>query len=180
MCKIKPASFFSLHSMLDWNHPKSITIKPFMLVQPDLLVVCEPAKLDDHGCIGAPDWIIEIISPSTASHDRQVTPWKFLIPNSRNIAASLFFSALCFGSPMFRFRSLLHGKHHFAVRRLLCQCVLQLFCGVGAGYPHRGIHQPRPHRYGRTRLCLSLRIQCGGRNAGRKRAAADSGYGLCG
>ena len=55
-------------------------------------MVCEPAKLDDHGCIGAPDWIIEIISPSTASHDRQVTPWKFLIPNFRNIAASLFFS----------------------------------------------------------------------------------------
>jgi Uma2 family endonuclease len=44
----------------------------FNIVQPDLLVVCDPAKLDTHGCIGAPDWIIEIISPSTASKDHIV------------------------------------------------------------------------------------------------------------
>ena len=44
----------------------------FHVVQPDLLVVCDPSKLDDHGCLGAPDWIIEIISPSTASHDHIV------------------------------------------------------------------------------------------------------------
>ncbi len=41
----------------------------FNVVQPDLLVVCDHSKLDDHGCLGAPDWIIEIISPSTASKD---------------------------------------------------------------------------------------------------------------
>lgn len=46
--------------------------KAYHVVQPDLLVVCEPTKLDDHGCIGAPDWIIEIISPFTASHDHIV------------------------------------------------------------------------------------------------------------
>ena len=39
------------------------------VVQPDLLVVCDKAKLDDAGCIGAPDWIIEILSPSTAVKD---------------------------------------------------------------------------------------------------------------
>jgi len=44
----------------------------FHVVQPDIVVVCDPSKLDDHGCIGAPDWIIEIISPSTASHDHIV------------------------------------------------------------------------------------------------------------
>ncbi len=44
----------------------------FYVVQPDLVVVCDPSKLDDHGCIGVPDWIIEIISPSTASHDHIV------------------------------------------------------------------------------------------------------------
>ena len=32
-------------------------------------MVCHPSVLDEHGCIGAPDWIIEIISPSTASKD---------------------------------------------------------------------------------------------------------------
>lgn len=45
----------------------------FNVFQPDLLVVCDPAKLmNNHGCIGAPDWIVEIISPSTASRDHIV------------------------------------------------------------------------------------------------------------
>lgn len=39
------------------------------VVQPDLVVVCDSLKLDDKGCRGAPDWIIEIISPSTAARD---------------------------------------------------------------------------------------------------------------
>ena len=39
------------------------------VAQPDLLVVCDKSKLDDAGCIGAPDWIIEILSPSTAVKD---------------------------------------------------------------------------------------------------------------
>jgi len=39
------------------------------VVQPDIVVVCDPAKLDDRGCQGAPDWVVEIISPSTASRD---------------------------------------------------------------------------------------------------------------
>ncbi len=34
----------------------------FTVVQPDLCVICDPAKLDDAGCIGAPDWVIEILS----------------------------------------------------------------------------------------------------------------------
>ena len=40
------------------------------VVQPDLLVVCDPAKLDERGCRGAPDWVVEVLSPSTASHDQ--------------------------------------------------------------------------------------------------------------
>jgi len=39
------------------------------VVQPDLLVVCDKSKLDESGCKGAPDWIIEILSPSTAVKD---------------------------------------------------------------------------------------------------------------
>ena len=39
------------------------------VVQPDLSVVCDPGKLDEHGCRGAPDWIVEVLSPATASHD---------------------------------------------------------------------------------------------------------------
>jgi Uma2 family endonuclease len=42
------------------------------VLQPDLLVVCDPAKLDDAGCRGAPDWVVEIASPSTVSRDRVI------------------------------------------------------------------------------------------------------------
>lgn len=33
------------------------------VVQPDVCVICDPKKLDDRGCIGAPDIVIEILSP---------------------------------------------------------------------------------------------------------------------
>ncbi|MBN2700605.1 MAG: Uma2 family endonuclease [Methylothermaceae bacterium] len=39
------------------------------VVQPDLSVVCNPAKLDERGCRGAPDWVVEVLSPATAGHD---------------------------------------------------------------------------------------------------------------
>jgi len=39
------------------------------VVQPDILVVCDEKKLDDKGCRGAPDLVIEILSPTTASRD---------------------------------------------------------------------------------------------------------------
>jgi Uma2 family endonuclease len=40
------------------------------VVQPDLLVVCDKSKLDDKGCNGAPDLVIEILSPSSSAHDK--------------------------------------------------------------------------------------------------------------
>ncbi len=39
------------------------------VVQPDIVVVCDKSKLDDRGCIGAPDLVIEILSPATAAKD---------------------------------------------------------------------------------------------------------------
>ena len=39
------------------------------VVQPDICVVCDRAKLDDRGCLGAPDWIVEIISPGNTARD---------------------------------------------------------------------------------------------------------------
>jgi Uma2 family endonuclease len=40
------------------------------VLEPDILVVCDPAKLDKRGCNGAPDFVIEIFSPSTAKYDK--------------------------------------------------------------------------------------------------------------
>lgn len=42
------------------------------VVQPDLLVVCDPSKLDERGMRGAPDWVVEVLSPATAVHDQTV------------------------------------------------------------------------------------------------------------
>ncbi|MFV0401265.1 MAG: Uma2 family endonuclease [Oscillospiraceae bacterium] len=42
------------------------------VVQPDLSVICDSAKIDDKGCKGAPDFVVEILSPSTARRDRMV------------------------------------------------------------------------------------------------------------
>lgn len=39
------------------------------IVEPDISVICDRGKLTDQGCTGAPDWIIEIVSPSNSSHD---------------------------------------------------------------------------------------------------------------
>jgi Uma2 family endonuclease len=39
------------------------------VVQPDICVVCDPSKIDKRGCIGAPDLIVEVLSPSTAKID---------------------------------------------------------------------------------------------------------------
>ena len=39
------------------------------IVEPDISVICDPGKLTDRGCTGAPDWIIEIISPGNPGHD---------------------------------------------------------------------------------------------------------------
>lgn len=42
------------------------------VVQPDIVVVCDPTKIQERGCFGAPDFIIEILSPSTAKKDIQL------------------------------------------------------------------------------------------------------------
>jgi len=42
------------------------------VIQPDFFVVCDPAKMDTRGCLGSPDFIIEIVSPSTSSRDLRI------------------------------------------------------------------------------------------------------------
>lgn len=40
------------------------------VVQPDVLVVCDGKKISERGVRGAPDWVLEVISPSSAGHDQ--------------------------------------------------------------------------------------------------------------
>ena len=42
------------------------------VVQPNICVICDPAKLDDQGCVGAPDWIVEILSPGNTTRDTRI------------------------------------------------------------------------------------------------------------
>lgn len=45
--------------------------------QPDLSIVCDQNKLQDDGCHGAPEWIIEIVSPSTQHRDYALKLFKY-------------------------------------------------------------------------------------------------------
>jgi len=46
-------------------------------VEPDISVICDPQKLNDKGCIGAPDWIIEIVSPGSRVIDYTTKLFKY-------------------------------------------------------------------------------------------------------
>lgn len=46
-------------------------------VEPDISVICEPEKLTERGCNGAPDWIIEIVSPSSKRMDYSIKLFKY-------------------------------------------------------------------------------------------------------
>ncbi|MCI5158470.1 MAG: Uma2 family endonuclease, partial [Candidatus Electrothrix sp. AUS1_2] len=39
------------------------------VVQPDLAIVCDESKIDSKGCLGPPDVMIEVLSPSSAYRD---------------------------------------------------------------------------------------------------------------
>ncbi|MDG6262596.1 Uma2 family endonuclease [Glaesserella parasuis] len=63
------------------NHQCELYVAPFdvrfpdsngkikTVVQPDLCVICDPNKLDEKGCIGAPDLIVEILSPGNSKRE---------------------------------------------------------------------------------------------------------------
>ena len=68
-CEVFPSPFAVFLNEDDVNY-----------VEPDISVICDKNKLDDQGCHGAPDWIIEIVSPGSKSMDPmrgQVTVYGF-------------------------------------------------------------------------------------------------------
>lgn len=65
----KPSSVFAAPFDVRFVR-KTVDDKEIITVtQPDLCVICDPAKIDERGCLGAPDFIIEILSPSSATND---------------------------------------------------------------------------------------------------------------
>lgn len=46
-------------------------------LEPDISVICDKNKLTDEGCKGAPDWIIEIVSPSSRQMDYNKKLFKY-------------------------------------------------------------------------------------------------------
>ena len=52
-------------------------------VEPDLTVVCSPDKVDEKGCHGAPDWVIEVVSPATQSKDYGIKLFKYRMTGVR-------------------------------------------------------------------------------------------------
>ena len=66
-CKVYAAPF-SVRLLTKGDERKAKDVKK--VVEPDITVVCDKSKIDKQGCKGIPDWIIEIISPSSIKHDR--------------------------------------------------------------------------------------------------------------
>lgn len=67
-CRVYPAPFGVRLFEQDNDRPEDVNT----VVEPDLSVVCDRDKIDIHGCKGAPDLIMEVLSPSTRRHDRLV------------------------------------------------------------------------------------------------------------
>ena len=67
-CRVYAAPFAVRLFERDGEAPEDVDT----MVEPDLSVVCDGNKLDNHGCKGAPDMVVEILSPSTRRHDRLV------------------------------------------------------------------------------------------------------------
>ena len=57
-CEVLPAPFAVFLNQDDHNY-----------VEPDISVICDPNRINDRGCNGAPDFIIEIVSPSSQRMD---------------------------------------------------------------------------------------------------------------
>ncbi|KAB8130112.1 Uma2 family endonuclease [Gracilibacillus oryzae] len=65
-CKVYPAPF---HVVLDIQTSQQAADRQ-NVVEPDITIVCDTTKLDDYGCKGSPDIVMEITSPSTARKDK--------------------------------------------------------------------------------------------------------------
>ena len=65
-CKVFPAPFAVFLNEDDKTY-----------VEPDVCVICDNNKINEKGCMGAPDWIIEIVSPSSIKMDYMIKLFKY-------------------------------------------------------------------------------------------------------
>ena len=91
-CRVYAAPFAVRLFESDQDSPEDVQT----IVEPDISVVCEPEKLDDKGCKGAPTFIAEVLSPSTERADRflklneyqraGVREYWIIDPNAKSVA----------------------------------------------------------------------------------------------
>lgn len=67
-CRVYPAPFGVRLFEGEGDSPEEVDT----VVEPDISVICDRNKLDDRGCRGAPDLVMEILSPSSRRHDRLI------------------------------------------------------------------------------------------------------------
>lgn len=67
-CEAYVAPFAVRPFQKDKDRPEDVDT----MVEPDITVVCDPKKLDDIGCKGAPDFVVEVLLPPSKRHDRLV------------------------------------------------------------------------------------------------------------
>ena len=67
-CEVYPAPFGVRLFEKNEDSPENVDT----MVEPDISIICDKNKLDRHGCKGAPDMVIEVLSPSSLRHDRFV------------------------------------------------------------------------------------------------------------
>lgn len=64
-------SFFHGKSCEPFIAPTDVVLDETNIVQPDILVVCDPSKITEKNIQGAPDLVVEILSPATSIKDRR-------------------------------------------------------------------------------------------------------------
>ena len=62
-----------------FNAPIDVILTPYDVVQPDLAVVTEPARVSARGIEGAPTLVVEILSPTTTAYDRTTKSQRYAI-----------------------------------------------------------------------------------------------------
>ena len=124
-CEVFSAPFGVRLFEKDGDSPENVDT----MVEPDISVICDRDKLDRHGCKGAPDLIVEILSPSTQRRDRLiklelyqragVREYWLVSPEEQTVQVLLFTNGLLLPRELYK-------KGDFAKVNVLEGCFLEL------------------------------------------------------